>query len=214
MADAISVDPLPPLVAWLRERLGGIAAPLRAFRPASTVATLARDFGLSPRGLHARLSAQVGVRPKLALRIGRLHTALEIASRGVPWVEIATRCGYSDQAHLTREASLLLGESPARSCTSARCWPRSTRGCVAAAMATRATCPRADRIDRVGVPHDLAHAAHRRHHDRWTRTVGPRPPTPSSCSPPTPNTGCHNPAASTRPAQGPTASSSSGDCPG
>lgn len=86
---------------------------VRALSRASRVADLQRLLGSSARALHTRLVADVGLAPKRALRIGRLHLALHRTGRGEPLAAAALDSGYSDQAHLTREARSLLGEAPA-----------------------------------------------------------------------------------------------------
>ena len=74
---------------------------------------LRRHAGLSARALHARVSAAVGLSPKRALRIERLHAALHSVASGAGLSFAASAAGYSDQAHFTRDSRSLLFESPA-----------------------------------------------------------------------------------------------------
>jgi AraC-like DNA-binding protein len=113
MGDAEPHRAMQVLAGVLRRRLTGGPIEQIRLRGVPTVAALSRATGLSPRGVYDRFSTQVGLPPKLALRIERLHTALAAANAGRPWAQTAAMAGYSDQAHLTREAVALLGESPA-----------------------------------------------------------------------------------------------------
>ena len=82
-------------------------------RSAGSVRELAEITGLATRTLHHRVTQDIGLSPKLWLRIERLHRAIASSTnRIVPWSDIAAHCGYADQAHLVREFSELLGESP------------------------------------------------------------------------------------------------------
>ena len=77
------------------------------------VEDMARQAGLPLRTLRARLIHHVGLSPKRALRVERLHRALRRSQHGpVSWAQIAVNCGFADQAHLIREFQDLLGESP------------------------------------------------------------------------------------------------------
>jgi AraC-like DNA-binding protein len=78
----------------------------------STVAALAAATGLGKRSLYERSRDCVGLAPKRALRIARLHRALWLADGGQAWSAVAAAAGYADQAHLTRDMQALLGEGP------------------------------------------------------------------------------------------------------
>ncbi|WP_460866540.1 helix-turn-helix domain-containing protein [Rhodococcus aerolatus] len=108
-----AVRPPDPEVAraWsLITRSGGRAA----------VSAVAADVGWGERRLHRRLTAELGVGPKTALRLVRFHatrTALaHRAARGAPTdlAGLAATHGYADQAHLTREFTALAGLPPRR----------------------------------------------------------------------------------------------------
>jgi AraC-like DNA-binding protein len=62
--------------------------------------------------LYERSRKSVGLAPKRALRIARLHRALRLADGRQPWSAAAAAAGYADQAHLTRDMQALLGEGP------------------------------------------------------------------------------------------------------
>ncbi len=94
--------PPPALVQLLRE--------VGARGGTEPVHHLARRHGLSERQLERRLGAALGLGPKRFARIVRLQAALAHAE--APWVEIASDCGYTDQAHLIRDFRHLLGLTP------------------------------------------------------------------------------------------------------
>jgi AraC-like DNA-binding protein len=72
----------------------------------------AERLGVSERSLRDACRAGLGLRPKEAHRIARLHAALTTALAGRPDARVATAAGYSDQAHFIRESHALLGETP------------------------------------------------------------------------------------------------------
>jgi len=83
--------------------------------PASaTTASLAMAAGISDRQLHRRFVAAVGYGPKYLQRVLRFQAFLALCSRpDLGLADLAHRCGYADQAHLTRETARLAGRTPA-----------------------------------------------------------------------------------------------------
>ena len=79
------------------------------------IARLAREVEWSRKHLAARFGEEIGVPPKTIARIVRFNHAQKLATarRGTGWADIAAACGYSDQAHLTREFRDLAGATPA-----------------------------------------------------------------------------------------------------
>ena len=77
---------------------------------------LAAEAGLGVRALQRRFSDHVGISAKAFIRRYRLYEAAEQArlQRTVDWADLAARLGYSDQSHLSREFSALLGATPRR----------------------------------------------------------------------------------------------------
>src|SRR5690606_33365756 len=80
------------------------------------VEALAAEEGLSVRQLQRRFADHVGVSPKAVIRRYRLYEAAERARRGpgVDWAALAAELGYSDQSHLTRDFSAVVGMPPDR----------------------------------------------------------------------------------------------------
>lgn len=77
------------------------------------VGEMAAQTSLPVRTLRSRLMQYVGLSPKRVIRIERLQRALVSAQgRAIAWAEVAAIAGFADQAHMSREFSDLLGESP------------------------------------------------------------------------------------------------------
>jgi AraC-like DNA-binding protein len=78
------------------------------------VDALAAGAGLSVRQLQRRFADHVGISAKALIRRYRLYEAAEQARlrRDVDWAELAVQLSYSDQAHLSRDFSALLGMPP------------------------------------------------------------------------------------------------------
>jgi AraC-like DNA-binding protein len=92
-----------PLVAAAARRVG-----------AEDVAALARDLAVSERQLRRRFRAAAGYGPKTLARILRFRRFVSAVDRGrTDLARVALEAGYSDQAHLTREATRLAGLPPA-----------------------------------------------------------------------------------------------------
>lgn len=75
---------------------------------------VATRLGISTRHLDRVFKPRVGVGPKFFARMIRFQRLLEAAENGPParWVDLALRCGFSDQAHLNREVRSLAGTTP------------------------------------------------------------------------------------------------------
>ncbi|MDO5681482.1 MAG: AraC family transcriptional regulator [Propionibacteriaceae bacterium] len=85
---------------------------LAATRGRIRVAELAKDVGWSRRHLVTRFTAEFGLPPSDLGRLHRFTAAQAYARSGAPWVDVAARAGYADQAHLTREFRALAGQTP------------------------------------------------------------------------------------------------------
>jgi AraC-like DNA-binding protein len=77
---------------------------------------LAAESGTGMRRWQRLFHDHVGVGPKWVIRRYRLHEAAARAAAGgeLDWVRLAAELGYSDQAHLTRDFTALIGDPPAR----------------------------------------------------------------------------------------------------
>lgn len=101
---AVASDQLDPLVAAAVEslvRCGGLLS----------VAELAERLAISPRHLQRCFRAATGLTPKQFARIRRFRTAAAelLQAKPRPWVTVALDSGYSDQSHLSREFSQIVG---------------------------------------------------------------------------------------------------------
>lgn len=83
-------------------------------RRAPAVGVLADDMGLSARHLRRLVEGDTGLTPKTISQVARLRHAIEDATTDVraDIAQIAASTGYSDQAHLSREARRFTGLSP------------------------------------------------------------------------------------------------------
>lgn len=92
------------------------AAPDATDGHGGAVRRVCRDVGVTGRSLERRFRDDVGVPPKLLARILRFRRAVEmLRSAATPSLAgTAVACGYSDQAHLTRDFREFAGEPPGR----------------------------------------------------------------------------------------------------
>jgi len=87
------------------------------------IGDLADAVGCSRKHLAVRFDREFGISPKLLARIMRFDRAMRIVRFGdvTSWSDLAATCGYSDQAHLTREFVSFAGDPP--SALLRRCLP-------------------------------------------------------------------------------------------
>jgi AraC-like DNA-binding protein len=77
------------------------------------VATLAAETGYSRQHLTRRFRDEFGLSPKRAGRVMRFERARQLlATPGVTVGQVAARCGYADQSHLTRDVAAFAGCTP------------------------------------------------------------------------------------------------------
>lgn len=76
------------------------------------VQTLSRRLGCSARHLSAQCRAELGIGPKAAGRLIRFERSRILLGSASTLAALAADCGYSDQAHLTREWRELIGMAP------------------------------------------------------------------------------------------------------
>ncbi|NPC99003.1 AraC family transcriptional regulator [Nocardioides sp. zg-DK7169] len=103
------------LLARLR---GTAAAPraevgraLAALTRGARVEQVAAEVGYSRRHLADLVRAECGLTPRSLRRLGRFERSRGVVG-AMPLAEAAYRCGYADQAHLTREWVALAGCAP------------------------------------------------------------------------------------------------------
>ncbi len=70
--------------------------------------------GYSERHSQRRVRAATGLTRKQIKQLSRAREAFALLLQGVPPAECAERCGFADQAHLTRSLKVFHGQTPAR----------------------------------------------------------------------------------------------------
>ena len=113
-------DPVRALERWLARHAAGAESPdplvgaavRRLSRRADDVNGLARELGVSGRGLRRRMTAAVGYGPKRLGRVLRLRQALAAAQAGDELGRVAFDAGYADQAHFSGDCRELAGVPP------------------------------------------------------------------------------------------------------
>jgi AraC-like DNA-binding protein len=98
------------------EQLLVVVADMLADRSLLTVGAVARRHGWTVRTLQRLFTHYVGVGPKWVLARYRLHDIVAELDEGYAGTisDLAHRYGWYDQAHLTREFTALVGETPGR----------------------------------------------------------------------------------------------------
>ena len=97
--------------------LDGVSAAARRIILAggrASVPTLAAEAGLSLRQFQRKFIRQVGMRPKLFVRIARFEAALENKARfeSRSWTDIAHEFEYYDQMHMVHDFAEFTGGTP------------------------------------------------------------------------------------------------------
>ncbi|MFC9894157.1 helix-turn-helix domain-containing protein [Nocardia sp. NPDC127579] len=112
--------------ALTRSMLAHRATPLRAPDPEviaawqrilgsggqARVGELAESLGWSRKRLWARFESQIGLTPKRAAMLVRFRRAARGLLEGRPGAEVAAVCGYTDQAHLSRDVAIFADRTP------------------------------------------------------------------------------------------------------
>ena len=76
------------------------------------IARLAEHVGWSRKHLVEQFKREIGLGPKTVARLARFGRAMAAAQCDSGWADIAADCGFSDQAHMTREFQALAGLPP------------------------------------------------------------------------------------------------------
>lgn len=92
----LEAPPLPADVEYAWRRLRETGGSIR-------VAALAAELRCSRKHLDTRFREAVGPPPKTAAALVRFNRALGLLEGGAKPADVAHRCGYADQPHLTRE---------------------------------------------------------------------------------------------------------------
>jgi AraC-like DNA-binding protein len=98
------------------ELAADIVAAIAADPELVRVDDVAERFGTHVRTLQRLFAEYVGVGPKWVVRRFRLAEVTDRMARSevVDWAGVAAELGYADQAHLTRDFTSMVGESPTR----------------------------------------------------------------------------------------------------
>jgi AraC-like DNA-binding protein len=91
--------------------IDAMVSQLRA-EPAQRIARLAAKLGVSERQLNRRCTDAVGYGPKFLGRVLRMQSFVRAQLRDESLAALAVRLGFTDQAHLSHEASELHGKTP------------------------------------------------------------------------------------------------------
>ncbi|WP_229684236.1 helix-turn-helix domain-containing protein [Nocardia camponoti] len=76
------------------------------------VGELAESLGWSRKRLWARFESQIGLTPKRAAMLVRFRCAVVGLLAGRPAADVAAVCGYTDQAHLSRDMAIFADRTP------------------------------------------------------------------------------------------------------
>ncbi len=100
-----------------QQRIGELLTVIKHNSAVSSVAVLSQVSGWSVRTLQRNFTRYVGLSPKWLIRKYRLHDALEaLESRTTTMSDLVSELGYSDQSHLIRDFSSMLGMTPGSYC--------------------------------------------------------------------------------------------------
>ncbi|HWO65572.1 MAG TPA: helix-turn-helix domain-containing protein [Umezawaea sp.] len=108
-----SVWPEPDPTA---EHVASVVALVAGDPGITRVADLAGRLDTHVRSVQRLFAEYVGVGPKWVIRRYRLREVTDRMARSavVDWAGVAAELGYADQAHLTRDFTAMIGESPTR----------------------------------------------------------------------------------------------------
>lgn len=107
---------LAPAIDPVVDEIAAIVDGIRNDPALTRVDAVAQEYGIGVRRLQRLFTEYVGIGPKWVIRCYRLHEVAGRAASGaeVDWAGLAAELGYSDQAHLVREFTAIVGEPPAR----------------------------------------------------------------------------------------------------
>lgn len=98
----------------VRPEVAGAWHRLVAARGCVRVGEVSAGLGWSRRHITEQFRSELGLSPKAFARVLRFEHAHELATAQdpLPWADVATICGYADQAHLVREWREFTGHPP------------------------------------------------------------------------------------------------------
>lgn len=110
------LEPLLPEPDPMVDVAAGIVTEINDDPKLARVDDLAARHDMSVRALQRLFTEYVGAGPKWVIRTYRLLQVSGRANAGerIDWAELAAELGYSDQAHLVREFTRVVGAPPAR----------------------------------------------------------------------------------------------------
>ena len=100
-----------PAVSFAMKEIGNNSQP-------RTISEVTDQIGLSPRRFIQLFRDEVGLTPKLFCRVRRFQQVLRSLQHGtlngrqIDWADIASSCGYFDQAHFIRDFRAFSGLNP------------------------------------------------------------------------------------------------------
>jgi len=79
-----------------------------------SVERLARELNISYKSLYRMFVDEVGLTPKMYLKILRFNQACRMLNNNprVRWIELVHQCGYYDQSHFIHEFKTIMKQSP------------------------------------------------------------------------------------------------------
>jgi AraC-like DNA-binding protein len=97
-----------------KDGIAAVTGALGASHPSLPVAYYAQKANMSVRTFERRFTEQVGVAPKMYLKLFRLNQALHLRllSPAKSWTAIAHECGYFDQMHFIKDFKQFTGLTP------------------------------------------------------------------------------------------------------
>jgi AraC-like DNA-binding protein len=76
------------------------------------LAELVAETGFCERQVERVFRDQIGLTPRAVARVMRLRYALRMLASGIRFADVASSCGYFDQAHFNRDVKALTGRTP------------------------------------------------------------------------------------------------------
>jgi AraC-like DNA-binding protein len=88
------------------------AAQCLRYTPSLRVRGLAAKLDVGERQLSRSFRAMFGTSPKQFARVARIEKILAMRQADFSWADIASACGFADQAHMIHDFAAIVGETP------------------------------------------------------------------------------------------------------